>query len=406
MKKMAWMFLFLALTTVAEAAVSVSEIAVRQRYPWNGLVDIDYEITSDNPTAQVYVLLEGRDEEANRPVAMVTLSGDGATAPVGPGRHRIVWNAKADDPTLHIEAFKVRIEPFCGIPPYLVIDLTGGPDATSYPVRFSAKAPDVKDEKFERDELWLRMIFPGTFRMGSPVDEIGRKSTELAHMVRLTQPYYIGIYEVSFDQWMKVMGTNPVPWQPENHKPVNNVSYEMIRGASLGLGWPAHSGVEADSFMGRLRARTGLDFDLPTEAQWEYACRAGTDTALNSGRNLTSEVQCPNLAEVGRYCYNRDDANGLHRAYSGSYRPNAWGLYDMHGNVWEWCLDRYATPSSHPDLTVDPPGDGTSTQRVCKGGCDTAVARSCRSASRWSNSTDYRNYEGGFRVVVRFPAGK
>ena len=179
-----------------------------------------------------------------------------------------------------------------------------------------------------------------------------------------------------------------------------------MRGSSAtgGAGWPKFGhAVDAASFMGRLRAKTGLTFDLPTEAQWEYACRAKTKTALNSGKNLTNPTgQDPAMDEVGRYQYNGSDGKGgysLMHTKVGSYLPNAWGLYDMHGNVQEWCLDWWYNEGYGTSAVVDPCGPETGTLRVLRGGSWKRIAQFCRSAFKdgdWSWNA-YELY--GFRIV-------
>jgi formylglycine-generating enzyme required for sulfatase activity len=193
---------------------------------------------------------------------------------------------------------------------------------------------------------------------------------------------------------------------PES-RPVEKVNYSMIRGASDGTNWPANSNVDADSFMGRLRARTGKAFDLPTESQWEYAGRADTITALNSGTNLSAITNCPNMSEVGRYFSNggsgrpQSGDTSCGTAEVGSYLPNAWGLYDIHGNVWEWCVDWYGP---HPGTVFDPTGVSTGLRRVLRGGGWGQDASGCRVASR-NPYTPGRAYDDvGFRVAL--PSGQ
>ncbi len=160
--------------------------------------------------------------------------------------------------------------------------------------------------------------------------------------------------------------------------------------------------------MGKLREKTGLLFDLPTEAQWEYACRAGTSTALNSGKNLISETQDVAMDEVGRYRYNGgagyskncDPTYGT--AKVGSYKPNAWGLYDMHGNVWEWCLDWWGEQTISIIAESDPVGPNTGTDRVDRGGSWWDGAQYCRSAyGDDDGNPSNTNESSSFRILCQ-----
>ena len=248
-----------------------------------------------------------------------------------------------------------------GVNQYCVIDVSSGPSSPRYPVRYERSIP----EQAKTTQIVLRWLPAGRYKMGNE------------RMVTLTKPFYIGVFEVTQAQYTQVMGSNPSRFKGST-RPVEWVSYDMIRGSGAGAGWPASSAVDADSFLGRLRARTGLDFDLPTEAQWEYACRAGTTTEYCNGHTEND------LEKVGRY-----DGNGgasPQHAVVGSYQPNAWGLYDMHGNVWEWCLDKLGSLGT--DSATDPVGAASGYGlRVLRGGCWLDSAQYCRSA--------YRNYDVG-----------
>ena len=296
---------------------------------------------------------------------------------------------------------------------YAVVDLSGGPDAASYPVRYSSVGPNLDDDTCRTTELWLRRIPAGTFTMGSPEGELGRDNDRdmAQHEVTLTQDYYIGVFECTQKQWELVMGANPSYFNNTAYyatRPVEMVYYNIIRGTSVTAveaGWPTYGhNVGSTSFMGKLQAKTGLTFDLPTEAQWEYACRAGTTTALNSGKNLTNTGQDANMAEVGRYYYNGgsvksqncDPTNGT--AKVGSYLPNGWGLYDMHGNVDEWCLDWYGASTSSMEAETDPTGPNTGTFRVLRSGCYSFPAHTSRAASRSYNGLSATTSSYGFRV--------
>ena len=289
-------------------------------------------------------------------------------------------------------------------PKYLVIfDL----DKDDWQYRYTDEHPDLTNDNCRTTELWLRYIPAGTFMMGSPEYEWGRIDWEVQHKVTLTKPFYIGVFECTQQQWEHVMGDRPSYFNNNLYyatRPVERVSYNMIRGTEAGAGWPSSDAVDADSFMGVLREKTGLAFDLPTEAQWEYACRAGTTTALNSGKNVEHEwEEDANMDEVGRYYYNGDQGYSQNcdttygTAKVGSYRPNAWGRYDMHGNVEEWCLDWYGYYSA--SAATNPAGDTTGSNRVQRGGCWSSDAFFCRSAVR-----DYREPLSdianlGFRVL-------
>ncbi len=291
---------------------------------------------------------------------------------------------------------------------YMVIDLTGGKDAEKYPVTYLADVPKGGwNDEYKTDKLVLRRIEPGTFVMGSPVNELGREGDETQHEVTLTKTFYIGVFEVTQKQWERVMGDWPSHFNNERcreERPVEWVSYYDIRGSGVGTNWPAADSVDATSFMGRLRSRTRKVFDLPTEAQWEYACRAGTATALNTGKNLTSVESCPNMSEAGRYKANsgkdvRNVDTSAGTAKSGSYPPNAWGLYDMHGNVWEWCLDWL---KKYSDTESDPKGEATGVSRAFRGGSWGSTAFFSRSANRYCINPGYRN-NIGFRLAITLP---
>jgi formylglycine-generating enzyme required for sulfatase activity len=140
--------------------------------------------------------------------------------------------------------------------------------------------------------------------------------------------------------------------------------------------------VDADSFLGKVRARTGLNFDLPTEAQWEYACRAGTTTTYGYGNTAN-----------GNYMWYRDNSSSQTHEV-GTKSPNPWGLYDMHGNVWEWCLDRNGTLS----YGTDPKGSSSGSYRVRRGGSWHGSASGCASSFRGNDFPSYESDYYGFRL--------
>jgi formylglycine-generating enzyme required for sulfatase activity len=402
---------FLLLATAAWGEVYVTNVACAQRYPWNGMVDIDYEVVADDPDADVWVYCTGKDGDLNVSMAPRAVSGDGADGPVKPGKHRMTWDVSADYPGFATTSFTVSMCALVGGAPYMVVDLSGGVDALEYPVSYLSSVPAGGwTDEYKTDKMVLRLIPPGTFLMGSPTDELGfgwnNKSYETRHQVTLTQPFYIGVFEVTQKQYELVMGSNPAFYKG-NTKAVESVSYSTIRGTVNGAAWPAHNQVDANSFMGRLRSKANMMFDLPTEAQWEYACRAGTGTALNSGKNLTGTENCGNLAEVGWYKGNASQSQVV-----GQKLPNAWGIYDMHGNVAEWCLDWWVDNLGSGAKT-DPKGGSSGSYRVVRGGCwsDRRLAghaAACRSGYRSNDFGVYpstypdRAYgEWGFRACCQ-----
>ena len=389
-----------------EAAVTVTNVTCKQHYPWNGLVDIDYEIVSDQPDAKYWVYPKGTDNRLGKRVIMNTLSGDGATNYVGVGQHRMIWDAKADMPRFHTPDLQVTLQVIADGAKYLVIDISGGTNAVTYPVTYSSTPPDVTTDTCRTEELWLRLVLPGTFMMGSPEGEQDRGANEQQHKVRLTRPYYIGVFELTQKQWMLISGADSAIRLAGDCRPVDKVSYNMIRGTNLGLQWPKSDAVDIDSFMGILRCRTSLKFDLPTEAQWEYACRAGTISAYNNGGSSENDLRM-----VGRYNGNRNDGRENYGEHTkvGMYLSNAWGLYDMHGNVWEWCRDCYQSQLPTYEV-IDPVGSADlGAGRCCRGGSISSwygpsMRWQCRSAARGqatSTALLYDSYSStiGFRVA-------
>ena len=284
---------------------------------------------------------------------------------------------------------------------YLVIDLVTGERS------FSETGPELSDDVCRTTQLWLRRIPAGSFVMGSPEGELGKCANEPTHQVTLTQDFYLGVFEVTQAQYELITGAKPAKY-PGATNPVEWVSYEDIRGNSpeQGAGWPAKGhAVDEGSFLAKLRVKTGLEFDLPTEAQWEYACRAGTQTAFNNGQDLTDSAQDSAMEALGRYRFNTSDGHGGYARHTrvGSYEPNAWGLYDMHGNVWEWCLDWM--DDLEPAPVTDPKGASHGDIRVFRGGGwfgGFGEAQYCRAACRpfTYRGPYFRCADCGFRLAL------
>ena len=423
MKKMMMALAAGSLAITAQAlTLSVKDVKIAQRYPWNGLVDIDYTVVCDEPATNIWVYPVGYDADFNVSVAPRTLEGDGANGqPVTVGAEgektfRMTWNMAADMPANYNRAkFSMKMYAYAGAAPYMVIDLSPGPEAEKYDVSYLTEIPNGEwDDEYKSSKLVLKLVCPGTFMMGSPVDELGHEwlnnADETVHKVTLTQPFYMGVFELTQKQYQLVMGSNPAFYKGDM-RPVEQVSYNNIRGSDLGAKWPSGKQVDATSFFGKLRMRTGITFDLPTESQWEYACRAGTGTALNSGKDLTGTETCANMAEVGRYGKNRSDGKGGYtdaHTVVGKYKPNAWGFYDMHGNIKELCRDWHGMYYGSFAVT-DPKGPESGGYRMARGGSwnnssDHGYAAACRSGYRGMvpGPNDTIRYVG-FRVAA-YPA--
>ena len=293
---------------------------------------------------------------------------------------------------------------------YLVIDLSSGPSSSSYPITYMSSVPGGGwADEYKTTKLVLRRVPSGTFFMGAITNQYGYQSDQTRHQVTISKPFYIGVFEVTQKQWERVMGDWPSYFTNVTYResrPVDNASYRRIRGFSVETNWPANNNVEADSFMGRLRARTGKVFDLPTESQWEYAARAGTDTSLNSGYNITNSNSDSHMSIVGRYIYNGGSNNWRYvsttggTAKVGSYLPNAWGIYDAHGNAGEWCLDWYG---DYPGTVTDPNGPTSGVFRVLRGGGWNSGAGNCVAAKRHYFSAFDADGYGWFGLRIALP---
>ena len=216
----------------------------------------------------------------------------------------------------------------------------------------------------------MEMIWcePGSFMMGSPVSEEGRFEDEPQHRVTLTHGFWLGKFEVTQAQWISVLGTNPSRFKGDS-RPVETVSW-----------------ADCQSFIGKVHALSGLAVRLPTEAEWEYACRAGSTGAV-AGTGLLGEMAW----------YDMNSENQTHDV--GINKPNDWGFYDMHGNVLEWCSYWFAKPEVPGAAMIDPKGPPAGSFRMMRGGCWFYFARDCRSAYRLKRDPDVRNSIYGFRVA-------
>ncbi len=376
---------------------TVSDVKVRQRWPWSRLVDIDYVLTCET-TQATDMTVTGYNGLTAFELPAASLSGD--LCNVTQGKRRIVW-----DPTKTacvndmVTQFRVELTPIPA-PLYMIVDLTNAVPLVEYVYeedlvtnKWGAWEEDfvktngvavvksviwtdvTNNPTYKKEKLVLRRIPAGRFGMGTalvdtPVDKV----------------FYAGVFEVTQEQWKNVTGTYPACWQTANRlAPRETVKYNDIRGATNSVprvDWPeTGSYVHPLSFIFALRTKTGIDgFDLPTEAQWEFLCRAGTTTSYNDG------LSTYNLPQLGWFGGN----SGSTTHTVGEKTPNAWGLYDTHGNVYEWCLDWYSP---------------TNDRRVTRGGCWGGGYGSCASGYRTAASFPPSASDGysGFRLVRTWP---
>ena len=223
------------------------------------------------------------------------------------------------------------------------------------------------------------LIQPGTFVMGSPLSEPDRGNDEDQHRVIISKPFYIQTTEVTQGQWAAVMGNNPSYFIDCGMDcPVEEISWNQVQ-----------------VFIQKLNTQTGKNYRLPTEAEWEYACRAGTTNSFYFGRCLTTDqANYDGDYPISGCTIGKDREKTLPVA---SFEPNALGLYDMHGNVREWCQDWYG---DYPSETVaDPVGPVAADTRVLRGGSWNNLAKYCRSADRDSGAPGERSLIYGFRLA-------
>jgi formylglycine-generating enzyme required for sulfatase activity len=255
------------------------------------------------------------------------------------------------------------------------------------PYLWADKSAPATGQRFYRAVVFaaptnLVFIPPGTFRMGSPTNEVDREANEGPQTaVTISKGFWMGKYEVTQGEYLAVIGSNPSNFTGDTNRPVDSVSW-----------------INATNYCGKLtlqerasgRIATNSMYRLATEAEWEYACRAWTSTRFSYGDD-------PGYTSATNYAwYDADSGSTTHPV--GQMLPNPWGLYDMHGNLSEWCQDLYGP---YPGgITLDPQGPATGATRVTRGGLWLRPASLCRSARRAGNPPDFMLDGAGFRVVL------
>lgn len=405
--------------SAASATVTVSNVTFTQDAATHE-VTINYDLaTSDGEPAFVSldVLTNGVSVGATR---VRTLSGDVSTTPadtaslVAPGTGKqIVWKARADLPGVGLDNATVRVTAlgtnhYEGL--YLVVDLSRGKDSTYWPVQYTACKPDLNSPLFYTTELWLRRVPAGTFAMGygtsgepAPVHDVTLSRDFYCAVVPTTRAQHLNIRvkNTAGDYWPNGEGLDD-NGDPFDYYPFSkDVSYNEIRGSH----WPTNMTVATSTVVGRLRSKTGLKFDIPTEAQWEYACRAGhSGNTLNDGSSASNDgYQYLGWGQINSgWVQNTSTADHWHPV--ARLKPSDWDFYDFYGNVLEWCRDWYAAYSSA--AVTDPTGPDTGTYRISRGGSYALNASANNSYYRRHNvGAGNHDNNTGYRLVVETEEG-
>ena len=272
---------------------------------------------------------------------------------------------------------------------YLVVDLTAAGKAS-----YTNEAPvgGWNTGTYKSTSMVFQKVPVGTFTMGGIPGVTAYAGT--AHQVTLTEVFYMGLFPVTQAQWYCIRGQWPDSFYSgpgRDERPVERVSYEALRGANQGTNWPASAEIDSSSFISavRTRAGTGFNFDLPTEAQWEYTCRAETTTPYSFS----------DPTQLGNYAWFLANASGTTQPVGGRL-PNPWGFYDMHGNVNEWCLDWYSGDYGSAAVTNPKGGTGSASNfRIVRGGSFSGQTNNCFSAYRSVAPATNALLSVGFRLA-------
>ena len=397
----------LALTMRASAAVTVDNVVFHQDDATHD-VTVTYDLaTGDGEPAFVSldVITNGVSVGATR---VKNVTGDVSTSPadtgslVAPGTGKsIVWKARADLPGVGLANAAMRVTAiatnhFEGL--YMVVDLSRGKDSAYWPVQYTACKPDTNSPAFYATELWLRRVPAGTFTMGDDTTNF-----KPAHQVTLSKDFYCAVLPMTVPQQRVIYGSlnsNITGEIAGDRYPAGYIKYTNVRNAS----WPTNNNVSAWTSVGRIRKRTGLQFDLPTEAQWEYVCRGGhSGHVLGDGSELTQ-------ANVYAMAWTKNNSGNAVQPV-GVTKPNSWDFHDMTGTLHEWCRDFATSGNGYTSSASETDPKGPMTNAEGK-----RVRRGSSFGGSWSDCNPwYRLLSGvqgttannvtGYRLVVETDEG-
>ena len=427
MKKL--MFAAFAAMSVAGAfaAATVENVTVRQQWPWNGKVVIDFSLVDpDNGLHDVKLELKNGAEEIN----VVEGSVSGAVDDLEAGNHRLVWDPSSLGQTAEkaFADFTAMVSLADDPKKFMILDLSGGSTVEQIPVSFVSHPPKAgwaADQANYLTKLVLRRIDAGTYTVGSPVTEGNRVELhEPLRQVSLSKSYYLALFPTTNKQYEQIVGARPAGSGTGDNAPVYKVSLAMLRGENAHL-TPAGGGTwpkpGEGSFFANFNARVslgedlaGYQFDVPSGAQWEIACRAGTTTAWYNGLDNDSSLPdfAARLGEIARYSGNRSSAMPTVTAR----QPNPWGFYDFIGNTREWVRDFFAVDGPidawyNSVSAVDGVvwrNNSTTACSYTRGGYEWCAAHEVRTA-RWTyagyytpTATGHDDRELGFRIACTY----
>jgi formylglycine-generating enzyme required for sulfatase activity len=321
------------------------------------------------------------------------------------------WTPSSDLPRCDVDAAAVKVVLTSykagTAPDYMVVDLS--PVAVDrvayYPGAEWLPGGLLENGDYRSSKLVMRHIYAkgATFRMGS-LGEAGRSADEYAHTVTLTNDFWLGVFEATYAQF-NLFGAGV-----ESVRPLRNIAYNTLRGNATEYAWPIKP--SPDSYFGKIRAATGLPFDFPAEAQWEFASRAGYGEGRMGDGSLIVDLASDGsmiYAAKEQACYGKPWSKTDCSVIGGSFKPNAWGLYDMYGNESEYCVDWYKVDiSANVNGEVVTEGDRVMVEdklelcKIVRGGCFSSAYNGCRSAERNYYMPLSNKHEAGFRLYSTY----